>query len=83
MEIKLKLKIKDMEIELSTNEAKELCKALEMLTGEKTKEIIRETYPYFIPTYPTYPWYDGTWTCGKYLTTLQLNDCISVSYEVT
>ena len=48
MEVKIKLKIKDVEIELSTEEAKELAGILQGLTREKEVNI---TYPY-IGTWP-------------------------------
>ena len=59
MDIKLKLKVKDIEIELSQKEAKELCEALQALVGEpKTieREIHYPTLPYQ-PWSPTRPWY--------------------------
>jgi hypothetical protein len=49
MEIKLKLKVKDVEIELSQEDAKELRDALNSLVGKP--EVIRE--------YPWYPWIFG------------------------
>ena len=54
-EIKLKLKVKDIEIELSKNEVKELQAILNELfpTAEK---IIERTVPYY-PTVPITPYY--------------------------
>ena len=80
MEIKLKLKIKDVEIELSKDEAKELVKLLEGLTGEKIIEYRGYWYPYW-PVYPSTPWV--TWTDTSTTSTIRLSDDISVTYEVT
>jgi len=55
MEVKIKLKIKDIEIELSEKEAGELKDILERLT-EPTRPIIeKEFVP--CPVYPTFPIY--------------------------
>jgi hypothetical protein len=79
MEIKIKLKIKDIEIELTQNEAKELNDFLNVLFGEKAKEITmpiiierwKEWYPRW--TYPSFPvWYSDTKT-----------QCNTISYEVS
>jgi hypothetical protein len=63
MEIKLKLKVKDVEIELTPEDAKELCKALQALVGEK--EVIKEIHhDGYWPWVWTNPWskYPVTWT---------------------
>ena len=86
MEIKLKLKVKDVEIELSQTEAAELCKALQGLVGEPKiieKEIIHDHYPW----YPTYPWtspsYVVTSGYATWADTSHISDDVSISYEVT
>ena len=64
MEAKIKLKIKDVEFELSIDEAKELKDILEKLTGTKIeiKERIieREHYPWYYPIWVEKPKY-GKW----------------------
>ena len=52
MEIRLKLKVKDVEIELSKEEAIELAETLNELTGKQTVYVDRWHYP----------WYRDTWT---------------------
>jgi hypothetical protein len=54
MEVKLKIKVKDVEIELSKNDAEELRKLLNDLCGER---VIKEYVPYY--PYWRY-WYDTT-----------------------
>ena len=55
MEIKIKLKVKDVEIELSLDELKELKSVIEDLT-EKRIEYVRDVpYILYFPTYPE-PW---------------------------
>ncbi len=49
MDIKLKLKIKDVEIELSAQEAKDLLSLLDGLVGPKEKQ------HYWTPYYPYWP----------------------------
>ena len=64
MEAKIKLKVKDVEIELSIDEAKELKQILEGLTG---KEIVREVHhdhwheSFHDWWYRRYP--EVTWSC--------------------
>ena len=71
MEIKLKLRIKGVEIELDQNEAKELHEMLDGLMSNEKTQIIREywpwydtrrTYPYIWKTYPYVKWDTGS-TC--------------------
>ena len=65
MEVKIKIKIKDIELDLSEKEAGELKDILERLTGPTRIE--KEIIPY--PVYPTYPpyqplapiWYYDCW----------------------
>ena len=61
-EITLTLKVKDVEIKLSTQDAKELYEALGKLVGEKVLPA-----PIVIEKYRTYPWwpYYQTWYAGK------------------
>lgn len=58
MEIKIKLKIEDVEIELTKDEAKELFDFLKELFG---KEVKWETIPIYIEKwkeyYPEWPWW--------------------------
>ncbi len=55
MDIKLKLKVKDVEIELSQKEAKELCEALQALVGEP-ETVVREVIRDHNPGLPYWPW---------------------------
>jgi len=64
MEVKVKLKIKDIEVELSMSEVNELRKLLEKITGKETiveKEIIKEKeyWPWY-PYRPPVVYYWGT-----------------------
>ena len=59
MEITLKLKVKDVEIELSKEDAIKLKEALEELTGAK---VVKEYIPY--PAWPSYPWRYWHWDPG-------------------
>jgi len=63
MEISVKIKLKDKEIELSANEIDELKRLLEKITEKRViKE--RECWPF----YPWYPWSPITWweiTCDS------------------
>ncbi len=63
MEIKLKLKVKDVEIELTAEEARELRDVLGGLVGEK--EVI--VYPWYNPWSTVNPWSkpEITWTCSN------------------
>lgn len=92
MEATIKLKVKDVEIELSIDEAKELKNLLEGLTGVEIREIIRESspviirerwYPWWNETYPkiTWQWKDTTSHPNCYHA--QISDNITVSYSVT
>ena len=47
MEIRLKLKVKDVEIELSREEMKELKDALDELLGAKVEKEYYPVYPYY------------------------------------
>ena len=59
MELKIKLKVKDVEIELTKDEAIELKDLLDKLCTQKTEYVPWQ--PYY-PTYPTYPWtYSPEW----------------------
>ena len=55
MNITIKVKFKNVELEMTPEEAKELVKILEGVTGGKITE--------YIPYYPYYPsrWYPNTW----------------------
>jgi hypothetical protein len=69
MEIKLKLKIKDVEIELSEKDAVDLRDALKRLTGDEMK-VIRDWYPLYIdryvrPYWDTHPWQPYTVYCNN------------------
>jgi len=55
MDLKVKIKIKDVEIELDKKELKELKDILEDLFSEK--KIGYVPYPYYPTYYPTYPYY--------------------------
>lgn len=63
MEVKIKLKIKDVEIELNRKEAKELKDILNDLVGRE-KEYIPYPEPYPVypnPWYPVYDKWEITW----------------------
>ena len=62
MELKLKLKIKDIEFELTEEEARELYNSLDNIYGnEKAIYPIYPINPIVIPNYPPYsPWYVST-----------------------
>ena len=75
MEIKIKLKIKDVEIELTKDEAKDLRDVLNGLVGEKVIEKIIEEHHHHYGSYPHYPYpiyiekyrwepFTPYWTCG-------------------
>lgn len=93
MEAKIKLKVKDVEIEMSIEEAKELKTILEGLTGKEiVKEVIREHYHEHYHDYWDEWWHRRypyvTWTCDASNTntgysqyTAKLNDNIQVSYN--
>ncbi len=51
MDIKIKLKVKDVEIELSLEELRELKEIIETLTEKKIEYV-----PYVRPYVPTYPY---------------------------
>jgi len=74
MELKIKLKVKNKEIELTKEEAQELVETLRDIFG-KEKE--------YIPYYPyTYPWYrpwEVTWCEDN--TTYKPNDTITIYSE--
>ena len=93
MEARIKLKVKDVEIEMSIEEAKELKTILEGLTGKEiVKETIREHYPERYRGYWDDWWHRRlpyvTWTCDntaitgciKYTTSLTDNKDIQISY---
>lgn len=63
MEVKIKLKIKGVEIELDLKETEQLKRILENITG---REVIKEKeyvpYPYPEPYRWRYPYWDVTWS---------------------
>jgi hypothetical protein len=83
MEVKLKLKVKDIEIELSVDEAKKLRDTLEWLVGAA---VLKE--PEYIP-YPVEPyrpwWYRWPWWCDATNTRTTKWEELSndVSYQVS
>ena len=61
MDVRIKIKIKDIEIDLSEKEAGELKDILERLTGPTRPAIEKEIVPYPVPVYPDpYPIYPPT-----------------------
>ena len=92
MEARIKLKMKDVEIEMSIEEAKELKTILEGLTGKEiVKEVIREHYHDHHHEHWTGWWHRYqpyvTWTCSnaitghaQYTASLTGNKDIQVSY---
>ena len=95
MEAKIKLKIKNVEIELSIDEADELKTILEGLTGKEiVREVIKEyRHEHYIDHWndwwhKRYP-YEVTWICdysntaqgsARYSTGLTNNNDIRISY---
>ena len=79
MEIRIKLKIKDIEIKLSQEEATELQEMLCKLTGAEQDKITYVPYPYkeLWPLYPQ-PRY---WTTDYTTTKINANEirCLSMS----
>lgn len=64
MDVKVKLKLKNVEVELSVEEAKELKNILEgILCEQPTIKIV----PYYVPSYPSVPWWP--WTTWSVSTT--------------
>jgi len=87
MEAKIKLKIKDVELELTEEEAKELKDILERLTGMrieiKERIIERDRYPWYYPIWVDTPKYER-WeiTCGTTgMGAPPFNEPISVCYK--
>ena len=86
MELKVKLKLKDVEIELSKEEAQELVETLKDIFG-KEKEYV--PYNPWYPSWPYYninpfwkPWPEITWIAdsGTDWTTNTISDNVQVSY---
>jgi len=69
MEINLKLKVKDVEIELTVEEAKELHDRLASLIVAKEyfPQWVWPTYPWYVPNAPYY-WTSGFWQVGDDIT---------------
>ncbi len=63
MEVKIKLKIKDIEIELDKSELEELKNILNDLTGRRREYILHPgLYPAYLGPYPRFKdWESGTW----------------------
>lgn len=84
MEIKLKLKVRDVEIELTKDEAIKLKELLDGLTG---KEIIKEKE--YVPWYPYrwYPYYTqtywDTYTTTATGNTMKFGEDCQISYTFT
>jgi hypothetical protein len=94
MEIKLKLKIKDVEIELSPDEAKKLIEVLQAVCGGKMQIVEKKEYiPYYYP-HPYY-WEWPYWTyissktsdiwiaLGQSEGTIPIGNDVKVSYSIT
>jgi hypothetical protein len=85
MELKIKLKIKDIEIELDKKDLKELKNILDELF-QKEKEYIYypityPTIPYYTkPYYRKYPYWEVTYTTNPHLTSGGFNSCGSITY---
>ena len=71
MELKIKLKVKDTEIELTEDEARELKKRLDNICAWKTEYV-----PYY-PTYPTWTW-PLEWWQQPYTNTCAPDDTITI-----
>ena len=72
--ISIKLKVNDVTIELTVDEAKRLADTLNELVGKKEKEYI----PY--PAYPTYPTYPYRW--APYWTWHTTDNCTTGVYSL-
>ena len=86
MELKIKLKVKDVEIELTKDEAVELKDLLDKLCTQKTEYV--PYYPQYPvqPTYPWSPWYTGTpWPGTTWIAdnTAWVSDTISDNVQVS
>jgi len=82
MEIKLKLKVRDVEIELTKDEAVKLRELLNDLVGKETVtkwEYVQPRYPWW-DVYP-YRIYCDTWTNATYTAnTARISDDVQVTY---
>lgn len=82
MELRLKLKVKDVEIELSVDEARKLAELLAGLVGEKRTDYVPYTVP--VPWWDQwpYPWhvtaYANTWG-GESAQIYSVSDGVSVT----
>ena len=70
MNITIKVKFKNVELEMTPAEAKELVEVLKGITGGETVK----WYPY-TPWYPTHPWSTWTTTCTTTDDTFVYNLC--------
>lgn len=64
MELSIRIKLKDVTLELSLDEAKKLAEFLADVTGTKKEIIIERIREHYLPlTYDPYPWWPRvTWT---------------------
>ena len=62
MELKIKLKVKGVEIEMDEADAEELHKFLNKIYGKKEKEPVYIPTPYPVHRWSSWPYYDVTWT---------------------
>lgn len=68
MNVTIKIKMKNVEVELTQQEALELRDILDKLCGGE--KVVIST-PYYVPVYPyPHPWYQGTWTVSSDNTTI-------------
>ena len=78
MEVRIKLKVKDVEIELSLEELKEWKEVIEELTKKKIEYVYPQTVP-IVPRYPTWPHWDILWDTTS--TSITDNDTYTVMYK--
>lgn len=79
MNVTIKIKMKNVEVELTQQEAFELRDILTKICGGENKVIV--STPYYVPVYP-YPWYQGTWTVSSNNTTLTTGNTGTATYTV-
>lgn len=82
IDITLKIKIKDIELELTEEEAQELFGALEKLIGKEEKIKIIERYRDYWPTYPYITWDNNKPTYDDQPFTVYSGDTVRVDMKV-
>lgn len=81
------MKVKEVEIELSFEEAKELAEMLSKMSGLEPKVVEKHIHhgywwPYYYPTWVGTRPYDATWGSDN-TADYKLSDNVNVSYQLT